>query len=673
MNQDQISAENKIAELTSQLSEADRKYRLGESTGLTDKAFDLLLQELEDLELSHPEFLSLNSPTQRVGGSPIKGFKQYAHDVPMLSLDNSYSEDEIKTWYDRLEKNLPSTEIELTLEPKIDGVAVSVLYENGSLKRALTRGDGKTGDDITHNVKTIASLPLSLPDSAPSLLELRGEIFMSEKGFQQMNQRRIDSDETPFANPRNATAGSLKQLDPRITATRPLDIIFHGIGRTDELDISRYSEFRELIADLNLPQSTLFWTPNSKGDLIDTIKELDIKRHDLGYPTDGAVAKVDRLDLQSQLGETSKAPRWAIAYKFESEQAETIIREISIQIGRTGALTPVAELEPVELAGTTVSRATLHNEEDLLRKDVRIGDSVLIEKAGEIIPAVIEVVLEKRPNKTIAFEMPEHCPACETKVTRDDSEVAVRCPNDNCPEVLRRRIRHFSHRGAMDIEGLGESLIDQLVNEKLVTQIPDLYLLNKEKLLNLERMGEKSADNLLNGIKDSKKQDAWRVLFGLGIRHIGANGARNLMSSFPTLANLFEATIEDLSLLEDMGEITSKTLIEWYDDPKNKRLIDTLQSHDLNFYSTLYQQAQNRSYEDLTLTGTTWVITGTLSQPRDHFATIIQDKGGKVTGSVSKKTNYLLAGENAGSKLEKATQLDIKILSEAEFSALLSD
>jgi len=663
-------AKQRIDQLCTELSNADELYRLGESTGLSDREFDRRLEELAALETEHPDLLRADSPSQRVGGAPIAGFQQFEHEVRMMSLDNSYSEEEILAWHGRVLKGLGREQVELIVEPKVDGVAVSILYEGGVLTRALTRGDGRVGDDVTHNVRTIRSLPLRLPTGAPIRFEARGEIFMPEDGFTAMNKARVEAGEDAFANPRNATAGTLKQLDPKKAASRPLDIVFHGFGVVEGRELGSYCAFRELLSEMGLPRSSLFWELTDPNDMLAAIRELDLEKGQLPFATDGAVVKVDSFAEQATLGVTSKAPRWAVAFKYEAEQAQTRVLEISVQVGRTGALTPVAELEPVLLAGTTVSRATLHNEEDLQRKDVRVGDLVVIEKAGEIIPAVIEVVLSERPDGTTPYALPADCPECGTPVRRDEVEVAVRCPNVDCPAVLRRRLRHFAHRGAMDIEGLGESLVDQLVEAKLVKRLPDLYRLDREALLQLERMGEKSADNLLAGLEASKKQDAWRLLFGLGIRHVGATGSRTLMEHFGGLPALFAAHLETLEAVEDIGTVTAETLQQWHAEETNQALLAELYELGLSFSSELRSSAEADG--EGPFTGTTWVITGTLSAPRDAFAERIREAGGKVSGSISSKTSYLLAGEKAGSKLTKAEKLGVAVLDEAGFDALMA-
>jgi DNA ligase (NAD+) len=583
----------------------------------------------------------------------------------MMSLDNTYSFEELGAFWTRMVKGLGGVEPLVVMEPKVDGVAVSLCYENGQLLYAATRGDGVTGDDITANIRTIRTLKIKLK-GAPPLLELRGEVYMPNKEFEALNEERESAGEARFANPRNATAGSLKQLDPRIAAGRPLRILFHGLGQVKGLELGSHSAFQDLLRELGLPGADVSWQCRSLEEVTAAIGELDRKRHGLPYQTDGAVIKVDDVSLRRELGETSKAPRWAIAYKFEPEQAETKVLGIEIQVGRTGALTPVAHLEPVFLSGSTVSRATLHNGDEILRKDVRVGDVVVIEKAGEIIPAVVAVKKEKRSGTEKPYEMPGHCPSCGTAVVRDPEMVVIRCPNPACPEQLVRRLQHFASRGAMDIRGMGESMVQLLVREGLVRSIADIYRLRQEDVEKLERQGAKSAANLIAAIADSRKQPAWRLIFGLGILHVGATASRSLMAHFHDIGKLAAASREQLFEVEDVGEVMASSIQQYFADAGNGVLLEELREAGLNF-----GEADAATRVGDSLSGTTWVITGTLSRPREEVAEQIRSHGGKVSGSVSKKTTYLLAGEEAGSKLDKARSLGVSILDEKAFSAMI--
>ena len=667
----------RAAVLRDELHRHNRLYYIEAKPEISDREFDALLRELQDLEAAHPDLLTPDSPTQRVGGAPIEGFTQIVHAVPMMSLDNTYSEEELTAFFQRLQKGLGRERIACLLEPKIDGVAITVRYENGVLKHAATRGDGRTGDDVTANLKTIPSLPLRLPAGVPQTLEVRGEVFMSKAGFAKLNDERESAGEARFANPRNATAGTLKQLDSRIVAKRPLDIIFYGVVESsaaattgDDLFAApagpqSQQDVQALLAQAGFRRAERVWQADSAEDLLAAIRELDTLRHGLPYETDGAVIKIDRFSDQRELGATSKAPRWAIAYKFQPEQAETRLLAVDIQVGRTGTLTPVARLEPVFLSGSTVSNATLHNFEEIERKDIRVGDLVVIEKAGEIIPAVVQVQTAARSGAETAIPRPTHCPVCGTAARQDEEQVAIRCPNTHCPEVVKRRLEHFAARGAMDIRGLGESVVAQLVDAGLVRDAADLYDLDALRLAGLERQGAKSIDNLLKALTESKNQPPWRLVFGLGILHVGATAARTLMEHFGGIDALAAASIEELTQCPDIGPVVAPSIHAWFRDPVNVALLDRLRSAGLTF-----TQREVAAVGD-SLKGTTWVLTGTLSQPREEIADLIRAHGGKVSTSVSGKTTYLLAGDEAGSKLDKASKLGVKVLSEAEFRGVL--
>ncbi len=650
--------------LSAELHRHNRLYYTQATPEISDQQFDALLRELQDIEKTFPDLLTPDSPTQRVGGAPLEGFTQITHTVRMMSLDNTYSDEELTAFFARVQKGLGREKIDCVIEPKVDGVAITIRYENGMLKYGATRGDGQTGDDVTNNLKTIGRLPLRLPKEGPQNFEARGEVFMPKAGFAKLNQEREEAGEAMFANPRNSTAGTLKLLDPKIVAKRPLDIVFYGLVEASAVESQ--TDVYALLDAAGLRKADLIWRADSAEGLLQAIRELDEKRKSLPYETDGAVIKVNSFADQSELGATSKAPRWAIAYKYQPEQAETKITAIDIQVGRTGALTPVARLEPVLVSGSTVSNATLHNYEEIERKDIRIGDTVIIEKAGEIIPAVVSVKKELRKGDEAAVVAPTHCPICGTPVFRDEEQVVIRCPNPHCSEVVKRHIEHFVSRAAMDISGLGEAVIAQLVELKLVKDVADLYDLNELLLARLERVGTKSIDNYLKAIASSKQQDPWRLVFGLGILHVGAGGARKLIEHFSSIDAVANASIEDLTQCPDIGAIVAPSIHAWFRDELNIALLNRLRTAGLNFTQKTVTAASEK------LNGTTWVITGTLSEDRETIADTIRANGGKVSGSVSGKTTYLLAGEDAGSKLDKATKLGVKIATETEFRAMLS-
>lgn len=659
-------AAERAAFLSAELHRHNRLYYVEARPVISDKEFDVLLRELQDIEAKFPDLLTPDSPTQRVGGQALEGFTQIRHAVPMMSLDNTYSEEELTAFFARVQKGLGRETVACVIEPKVDGVAISVRYEDGVLKHGVTRGDGTTGDDVTNNLKTINTLPLRLPKDGPQTFEVRGEVFMPKAGFAKLNQEREEAGESLFANPRNSTAGTLKLLDPKIVAKRPLDIVFYGLADASGLPIESQNDVRKLLEAAGLPKSNLLWHADSAEGLLKAIRELDEQRKALPYETDGAVIKVNAFTDQRELGVTSKAPRWAIAYKYQPEQAETKILAVDIQVGRTGALTPVARLEPVFVSGSTVSNTTLHNFEEIERKDIRVGDRVIIEKAGEIIPAVVSVKTEKRDGSEQPIVPPTHCPVCGTGVHRDEEQVVIRCPNPKCPEVVKRRIEHFVSRAAMDISGLGESVVAQLVDLRLVGDVADLYALNELLLARLERVGTKSIDNYLKAIEASKQQDPWRLVFGLGILHVGAGGARKLLEHFGGIDAVAKASVEELIQCPDIGEIVAVSIHAWFRDELNIQLLDRLRASGLNFVQKAVEAASDK------LAGTTWVITGTLSQEREAIADIIRSHGGKVSGSVSGKTTYLLAGADAGSKLDKATKLGVKVLTEAEFREMIA-
>ena len=666
---DQIErAHRRMAELRAEISEHDRRYYIENFPIISDQEYDRLYRELKDLEAKYPELVTPDSPTQRVGGAPLKAFGQVRHRQEMLSLDNTYSSDEVLEFFRRMERLLPSETIRTVVEPKVDGVAISLFYENGELKYAATRGNGVVGDDVTANVRTIRSVPLRLPSGVPSEMEVRGEVYFPKKAFRALNETRKATGEPEFANPRNTAAGTLKQLDPRMVAERRLGILFYGFGFLSNGAISTHQAALQRLKDWRFPSHDRFWVAETAEEVRQAIEELGEIRHDFPYETDGAVIKVDDYGQRERLGFTSKAPRWAIAYKYQAEQAETRLLSVDVQVGRTGKLTPVANLEPILLSGTTVARATLHNGEEIARKDIRVGDIVVVEKSGEIIPAVIRVRTDLRTGNEQRYVMPRHCPSCGHAVVQSPGQVDLRCPNPECPEQVKGRVHHFAHRGALDIEGLGHTIIGQLVDRELVRRVDQIYDLTEEKLQTLDRLGPKSIANLLTAIAKSKEQPFWRLLFGLGIPHIGATAARELADFFGTMDALQAASLADLLRAPNTGEIVAQSVVDWFSNSDSRALLAALRRHGLNF------GVQTEDTETGTaLSGQTWVITGTLGRPRQELAEVIRRQGGRVATSVSKKTDFLLVGADAGSKLEKAKELGVKTVTEAEFNRLLGE
>ena len=666
------SSQDRIADLRRQIAYHDSLYYEQAKPEISDREYDALYRELVDLERAHPELLTLDSPSQKVGGRPQGAFAQVRHLVPMQSLDNTYSAEEIGDFVERLQRLLPGAEIPFTIEPKVDGVAICLLYEKGRLVRAATRGDGTTGDEVTRNIRTIDVIPAQLHGNAPDVLEVRGEVYLPKETFARINAERDEQGLPTFANPRNAAAGTLKQLDPNIVAERKLSAVFYGYGAVEPATAlpERMEDFFGQLKAWGLPVNPRHWRARDAAEVMAAITELGAIRRNFPFETDGAVIKADRIEQHARLGSTSKAPRWAIAYKYEPEQARTRLLDITVQVGRSGVLTPVAELDPVFVAGSTVARATLHNEEEISRKDLRIGDWVLVEKAGDVIPAVVKVLTEERNGSEKEFKMPTQCPVCGSDVSRTEGEVAVRCTNPGCAAQARRRIEYFASRTAMDIEGLGEAMVTQLCDAGLVTDVADLYVLIAEQLLPLGRMGEKSVTNLLEAISTSRNQPLWRLLAALGIPHVGVTVARTLAASFGTLDRLAAASEEELVAVEEIGPIMATAIHGWFRDPSVITLVEKLRSAGLNFGER--DPKGSAPAADGPLKGTTWVLTGTLSMPREEAAEMIRSKGGKISGSVSAKTTYLLAGEEAGSKLDKAQKLGITILDEEALRKLIS-
>ena len=641
----------------------DRAYHQEAQPLVSDQEYDRLYRELIDLEAAHPELDRSDSPSQRVGGEPLPHFTSVAHAIPMQSLDNTYSATELEAFVDRVQKALEGEKLGFVIEPKIDGVAVSVRYEKGKFVQGVTRGDGQKGDDITANLRTIHNLPLQIGNHAP-VLEVRGEVYFPSAAFEMVNRRQEAAGKPLYANPRNTAAGTLKQLDSKLVAKRPLAIVLYGPGELQGVHCATQEEWLELIHKAGLPVPEKTWFATTKAELLAAVESMDRARRKFAYATDGAVVKLNEWRLRKALGATSKAPRWAIAYKYSAEKAVTTLEGVTFQVGRTGVITPVAELKPVPLGGSTVARATLHNFEEIKRKDIRIGDHVNVEKAGEVIPAVLGAVLEARTGMEKAIVPPKHCPACETELGWDG--IFLRCPNPSCPAQTQRRIQHFAQRGAMDIDGLGESLVEQLVDAKLAKDPADLYDLTLEQLSGLERMAEKSAQNVLAGLAASRQADLWRLIFGLGILHVGAGAARALATHFGSLDAITNATEEQLCEVRDIGEVVAKSIVHWFARKENQRLLERLRKAGLNFKA---EQKAVRA-ENPNFAGKTFVITGTLSEPREDIKERILAWGGKVSGSVSKKTTYVVAGENAGSKLDDAQRLGITVLTEQQLAKL---
>ncbi|HEY5914921.1 MAG TPA: NAD-dependent DNA ligase LigA [Verrucomicrobiae bacterium] len=685
-------------QLVEEIRRHDHAYYVLAQPTISDPDYDRLYHELADLERGFPQLITPDSPTRRVGGEPLKEFKPVRHLQPMTSLDNTYSQEELQEFVRRVQRLLPNETLEWIVEPKIDGVAINLRYEKGVFTCGSTRGDGTTGDDITANLRTIRSIPTGLRrragvppvskpqaevdgargDACPTLVEVRGEVYLSKAGFEKLNAERKAAGEEQFANPRNAAAGSLKQLDPRIVAKRPLDIVLYGVGQVEGSANPPRTQAGVLdwIKGFGFKTPEKTWHCRSADELIAAIAELDKIRHAFPYATDGAVVKLNSFAQREKVGFTSKAPRWAIAYKYAAEQAETLLKGITVQVGRTGALTPVAELEPVFLAGSTISRATLHNDDYIRQKDIRVGDTVTIEKAGEVIPAVVDVVLTRRTGKELPFRFPKTCPECDSKVSRaagvaeGDEGVVWRCLNPDCPAQIRGRLEHWCSRGAMDIEGGGEVLVRQLVQSGLVRDVADLYSLRLDEVAGLERMGEKSAQNFLAGVAASQERDMWRVLYGLGILHVGAGVAKALGKGFATLDEVLAAPVDQLMACEDVGEVIAGSVVQWQGDGRNRKLVERLRKAGVNFKSELYRPRAQAG----PLAGKTFVLTGTLPNLKREEATAkIEAAGGKVSGSVSKKTDYVVAGEEAGSKLDKATKLGVPVITEAALLKLLGE
>jgi DNA ligase (NAD+) len=718
MAKDEAQAAKRIAQLRDEIRKHDRRYYEEAAPTISDREYDRLYKELVDLEAKFSDLVTPDSPTQRVGGKPLQAFAQIQHRVPMLSLDNTYSEDEVANFYKRITRLLPDEKIPVVIEPKVDGVAVSVMYETGRLKYAATRGDGLVGDDITQNIKTIRSVPHQLRGAAPKLFEVRGEAYLDRNGFKKLNKEREAAGLPLFANPRNAAAGSLKHLDPKIAAQRPLGIVFYGTGATEGVDVDLHSEVFPLFKRLGLPTHENWWLADSIEKILDAIRKLDRIRHDFPYETDGAVIKVDALEQRESLGFTAKSPRWAIAYKYAAERVETKLLDIKVQVGRTGILTPVAVLEPVLVSGSTVSRATLHNEDEIKRKDIRIGDTVVIEKAGEVIPAVVEVVKSKRPRNAKPFDFLKHihgkCPVCGGEVRRDPEFVAWRCENIRCPAQATRRLEFFAARGALDIESVGGIVADKLVERGLVREPLDLFELKPAQLAKLNLgteenprvFGEKNATKAVQSIERARTFPLSRWLFALAIPDVGKTTATDLArfhEAIEDVANskllrdviayheskgdkqaakeiaerLIKSGFAEASkskinkhggIVTEVGPVVAKSVLDFFGSAEGKKILQRMKQLQIHPET---EKVSAKKMAELPLAGKTFVLTGTLpSMTREEATEKIEALGGHVSGSVSKKTDYVLAGAEAGSKLDKAKELDVRVIDEKEFRKL---
>jgi DNA ligase (NAD+) len=658
----------RIEALRKEIHHHNRMYYIENRPEISDAEYDALLRELIELEQAYPDLITPDSPSQRVGGEPLEVFGTVSHAVPMLSLDNTYSKEEVVAFDTRIRKAVGlDGKMEYVVEPKIDGVAVSLRYENNVFVRGATRGNGLVGDDITANLKTIRTVPLRLEGKSFAMLEVRGEAYMPREAFEKLNEEKERAGEEPFANPRNATAGSLKLLDPRISAKRKLDIAIHSFAEAEGIDFGTHFNFLQEMRKRGVKVIQEYTLCKGIDEVMKHRDAWEEKRDTLPYDIDGMVIKVNRLDLRDILGTTAKSPRWAFAYKFKARQASTVLNDIVVQVGRTGVLTPVAVLEPVWLGGTVISRATLHNADEIKRKDIRVGDAVLIEKGGEVIPKVAKVVLTKRTGKERVFKMPDRCPVCSSKLVKLEGEVAIRCPNMSCPAQLKNRLEHFGSRGAMDIEGLGEVLVNQLVDKGLVKDVGDLYRLDVETVASLERMGQKSAQNLLDAIEKSKTRDFSRVIFAIGIPSIGSKAADLLAEHFASMEELSHASFEELQAVHEIGPKTAESIVQFFEREENTRVIEKLKAVGVNMRSP-----RRRVVADGKFAGKTFVLTGTLlSMTRQQAEDEIKQRGGKTSGSVSRKTDYVIVGQDPGSKYDKARGLNVQTLSEEEFLKMI--
>ena len=656
-----MNPKDRVKELSDLLKDANYRYYVLDDPKMPDFEYDRLLRELEELESAHPELVEADSPTQRVGGEAISAFEKYAHPVPLMSLQDVFSLEELDEFLNKTLETYPDSLF--SVEPKIDGLSVALEYVDGRFVRGATRGDGTVGEDVTENLKTIHSIPMTIENAPPRLI-VRGEVYMPKKSFEKLNARQEEEGKPLFANPRNAAAGSLRQLDPKICAQRGLDIFIFNIQLAEGVDFKTHAETLDYLKSLKfkvIPYQKL----GSSRDINDYVLSINENRADLPCDIDGAVIKVDDLSQRDRMGATAKCPRWAVAYKYPPEIKETVVEDIVIQVGRTGVLTPKAVVRAVRLAGTTVTNATLHNQDFITERDIRIGDTVHIRKAGEIIPEILDVIKEKRPDGAQAYFLPQTCPVCGAAVERDEEGAFVRCTGAECPAQLSRNIAHFVSRDAMDIEGLGSSIVEALIEKGLIKSPADIYYLTLDELKSLWQKGSKAAEKLLAAIEASKQQDLSRLLFALGIRQVGAKAGKVLASHFGNLDALMNASLEELTEVADVGEITARNIAQWFAQPQSRNLIEKLRNAGINFES-------KRMVADTRFAGKIFVLTGALSKfTRDEATEKIELFGGKASGSVSKKTSFVVVGENAGSKERKARELGIPILSEDDFLAMI--
>jgi DNA ligase (NAD+) len=660
-------AESRVAKLRDQIRYHESKYYLDNDPQISDEEFDLLVKELGRLEAEHPELLTPDSPTQRVGGAPVDGFAAVRHRTPMLSMDNVYSVEEFGEFVDRVRRLLPGREAAFFTELKIDGLGISLLYRDGRLVQGVTRGDGIQGDEVTANVKTIRTLPLRIPERRE--VEVRGEVYLSIPAFEKLNAGREAREEAVFANPRNAAAGTIRLLDPREVARRRLDAFLYFLAVDGEEPESQEATIRTL-GRLGFKTSPLSRVCRTPDEVVAYWKEWTLGRDALDFDADGVVVKVDDREARRELGATSKFPRWAISFKFPARQATTRLQVISLQVGRTGAVTPVAELEPVKLAGITISRATLHNEDEIRRKDIRVGDIVLVERSGDVIPKIVAPMKDRRTGKETVYVWPDRCPACKARLHRPEGEVISRCDNPSCPAKLRESLLHFAGRRAMDIQGLGDALVDQLLARGLVRSVADLYALGEDALAALDRMGPKSARNLVEEISKSKGRDLGRLVFALGIRHVGERLARTLAGHFGDLELLASASADDLLAVEDVGPVVAESIVFFFAQPENRALVERLRQAGLSFRA----EARGPASGPQPLAGKTFVLTGGLERlSREEARAAVEARGGRVTDSVTSKTSALVAGADPGSKLDKARKLGVPVMTEAEFYRLVGE
>lgn len=663
---------DRLKNLKKIIQEHDHAYYLLDDPLISDHEYDSLFQELKKIESENPHLITPDSPTQRVGGRPLDEFKQITHKKPMLSLGNAFGNDELNAFYKRVTETLDITDIEFSAELKFDGLAISLFYEEGVLKYAATRGDGLVGEDVTHNIKTMKVIPLRLrSDNPPKILELRGEVLMNKEDFLELNEQQKKQDLKVFANPRNAAAGSLRQLDPAVTAKRKLQFFAYGLGEVDtSVHFDYHSQMIDFIESLGVPVSKYSEIVQNNIEMEAYFQKILGQRNALPFDIDGIVFKVNSIKSQNNLGFVSKAPRWAIAYKFPAEEAETIVNDITVQVGRTGAITPVARLKPVFVSGVTVTNATLHNEDEMNRKDIRIGDSVMVRRAGDVVPEVVRVILEKRPNHAIKFTMPKQCPICGSDIERIDGEAAQRCTGQyKCNAQIKQGISHFISRKAMNIDGLGEKIVDQLFEQGMLKNIADIYKLDFAVIENMDRFGKKSVENLKESIEISKKTTLGKFIYALGIRNVGEATSKELAAHFRSLDNLFNATVEDYLMVNDIGPVVAESLVKYFHNANNQQIINSIIASGITWPTLKEINAINSK-----LNNQTFVVTGTLNSfSRDEIKDLIEANGGKVSGSVSKKTSYVIVGDNPGSKADKANELGVPIITEINLMEMLND